>query len=137
MRSNAIAGRRFAGFAAFEAQLEAWTGEVADTRAHGTTGEPPRLRFERDEAHRLRPAAGVLPFNASRDLVLKATADCSVESEEDQRALQWESRPTNGNACSVAWRLIGERVTVTVAGAELRALHAGREMARHPARAPL
>lgn len=121
VKSNAIAGRRFESFAALEAHLEAWTREVADTRAHGTTGEPPQVRFERDEAHRLRSAAGVPPFMASRDLARKVTADCSVE--------------VDGNAYSVPWRLIGERVTVTVTGAELRVLHAGQEVARHALRA--
>jgi hypothetical protein len=121
VKSNAIAGRRFESFAALEAHLEAWTREVADVRAHGTTGEPPRLRFDRDEAHRLRPAAGIPPFMASRDLARKVTADCSVE--------------VDGNAYSVPWRLIGERVTVTVTGAELRVLHAGQEVARHALRA--
>jgi transposase len=121
VKSNAIAGRRFESFAALEAHLESWTREVADTRAHGTTGEPPQVRFERDEAHRLRPAAGVAPFMASRDLVRKVTADCSVE--------------VDGNAYSVPWRLIGERVTVTVTGTELRVLHAGQVVARHAPRA--
>lgn len=127
MKSNAIAGRRFENFAALEAHLEAWTREVADVRAHGTTGEPPRLRFDRDEAHRIRPAAGIPPFMTSRDLVRKVTADCSVEGEEDRRAFQWKDR----NPYSVPWRLTGERVTVTVTGAELRVLHAGQEVARH------
>jgi hypothetical protein len=121
VKSNAITGRRFESFAALEAHLEAWTREVADVRAHGTTGEPPRLRFERDEAHRLRPAAGIPPFMASRDLARKVMAECSVE--------------VDGNAYSVQWRLIGERATVTVTGAELRVLHAGQEVARHALRA--
>lgn len=121
VKSNAIAGRRFESFAALEAHLEAWTREVAEVRTHGTTGEPPRLRFERDEAHRLRPAAGIPSFMASRDLLRKVTADCSVE--------------VDGNAYSVPWRLIGERVTVTATGAELRVLHAGQEVARHALRA--
>lgn len=90
-------------------------------RAHGTTGEPPRLRLDRDEAHRLRPVAGIPPFMASRDLVRKITADCAVE--------------VDGNAWSVPWRLIGERVTVTATGAELRVRHAGQEVARHVLRA--
>lgn len=69
VKSNAIAGRRFESFAALDAHLEARTREVANERAHGATGEPPRLLFERDEAHRLRPVAGIAPFTASRDLL--------------------------------------------------------------------
>jgi transposase len=50
VKRNALAGRRFASFVELEAHLEAWTREIADEREHGTTGESPRLRFERDEA---------------------------------------------------------------------------------------
>ena len=54
VKSNAIAGRRFATWSELEAHLTAWTREVADVRIHGTTGEAPALRFERDEARALR-----------------------------------------------------------------------------------
>ena len=37
----------------------------------------------------------------------------------------------DGNAYSVPWRLIGERVRVTVGGGSVRVLHAGREVALH------
>lgn len=63
------------------------------------------------------------------------TSDCAVEGEEDQQTIRWIVCPTNGSAHSVPWRLIGERVTVTVTGSELRVLHAGREVARHALRA--
>lgn len=121
VKANAIAGRSFESFAALEAHLEAWTRDVADVRVHGTTGEAPQRRFERDEAARLRPIVGVPPFLSGRDLLRKVTSDCAVE--------------VDGNAYSVPWRLIGERVTVTVTGPELRVLHAGREVARHALRA--
>lgn len=121
VKANAIAGRSFESFAALEAHLVAWTRDVADLRVHGTTGEPPRQRFDRDEAARLRPVAGIPPFLSGRDLLRKVTPDCAVE--------------VDGNAYSVPWRLIGERVTVTVTGPELRVLHAGREVARHTLRA--
>lgn len=44
-------------------------------------------------------------------------ADCAIE--------------VDGNAYSVPWRLIGERVRVTVAGEQLRVSHAGQEVAVH------
>lgn len=120
VKKNAVAGRQFESFAALEAHLDAWTREVADVRIHGTTGEAPRQRFDRDEAHVLRPTAGIPPFLASRELVRKVTSDCSVE--------------VDGNAYSVPWRLIGERVTVIVAGPDLRVQHAGQDVARHAVR---
>ena len=117
VKRNAIAGRRFESFAALEAHLEAWIREIADTRTHGTTGEPPCLRFFRDEAHRLKPLDGIPAFLTSRDLVRRVSSDCAVE--------------VDGNAYSVPWRLIGERVSVLVTGTELRVSHAGQEVACH------
>jgi transposase len=58
VKANAIAGRDFASWAALEAHLARWTREVADTRIHGTTGEAPVERFERDEKAALRPLPG-------------------------------------------------------------------------------
>ncbi len=40
-----------------EAHLVRWTREVADVRIHGTTGEAPLERFEREAARSLEPAA--------------------------------------------------------------------------------
>src|SRR6516162_563991 len=37
----------------------------------------------------------------------------------------------SGNAYSVPWRLIGERVRVTISGSMLRVRHAGHEVAVH------
>lgn len=120
VKHNAVAGRSFSSFAALEAHLDRWVREIADVRIHGTTGEPPRLRFERDEAHRLKPLAGIAPFLASRDLVRRVSSDCAVE--------------VDGNAYSVPWQLIGERVSIVVTGTDLRVSHAGREVARHQLR---
>jgi transposase len=117
VKSNAIAGRRFASWPELEAHLEAWTREVADVRVHGTTGEPPIERFVRDEVAALRPVAGTPPFVSARDLLRRVGADCAIELD--------------GNAYSVPWRLIGERVRVTVGGGSVRVLHAGREVAVH------
>src|ERR1700760_1608768 len=115
VKRNAIAGRRFATWSEMEAHLEAWTREIADARMHGTTGETPRQRFERDEAAALRSLAGIPPFITARDLLRRVGADCAIE--------------VDGNAYSVPWRLIGERVRVTVGAGSLRVLHARREVA--------
>ena len=117
VKHNAIAGRSFATWPALEAHLEAWTREIADARIHGTTGEPPMARFRRDEAAALKPAAGIPPFTTARDLVRRVGSDCTVE--------------VDGNAYSVPWRLIGERVGVAVGAGAVRILYAGLEVARH------
>ncbi|HEX6784701.1 MAG TPA: IS21 family transposase [Sphingomicrobium sp.] len=117
VKKNAIAGRTFESWSAFEAHLVQWTREIADQRMHGTTGEVPIERFRRAEAKALQPIAGIPPFAVSRELVRKVQADCAIE--------------VDGNAYSVPWRLIGETVRVTLAGGELRVSHAGQEVAVH------
>lgn len=117
VKKNAIAGRRFESWAAMEAHLDAWTRDVADLRVHGTTGEAPRHRFDRDEGGALKPLAGLPPFTTTRDLVRSVGADCAVA--------------VDGNAYSVPWRLIGERVRVTVGSEIVRVHHGGHEVAVH------
>jgi transposase len=117
VKKNAIAGREFASWSALEQHLDAWTREVADERIHGTTGETPKSRFERDEAKALKPIIGILPFNMMRELSRSVGSDCTVE--------------VDGNAYSVPWRLIGERVTVLLTDASVRIYHGPREVAVH------
>lgn len=120
VKKNAIAGRDFTSWAALEAHLEAWTRDIADQRVHGTTGAVPIERFLREETQRLRPIDGIPPFATARELVRKVQADCAVE--------------VDGNAYSVPWRLIGERVRVVITGDHLRINHADIEVAVHERR---
>jgi hypothetical protein len=48
VKRNALAGRRFASWAALEAWLEEWAATVSDLRVHGTTHERPIDRFARE-----------------------------------------------------------------------------------------
>jgi transposase len=120
VKRNALAGRSFASWAALEAHLAAWMREIADAREHGTTGEAPRVRFERDEAKALQPLAGRPPFAPTRELVRVVAADCCVEVDT--------------NAYSVPWRLLGERVRVAVTGDVVRIAHGAGEVAVHTLR---
>jgi hypothetical protein len=117
VKKNAIAGHSFASWGAFEAHLSEWEREVANVRIHGTTGEAPIARFERDEAHRLKPLGGQPSFGSLRELTRVVGNDCAVEIDT--------------NSYSVPWRLIGERVAVTVAAGEVRIRHGMREVAVH------
>ena len=117
VKKNAIAGHSFASWEAFEAHLAKWEREIANVRVHGTTGEAPMVRFERDEAHRLKPLNDRAPFGSLRELSRTVGNDCAVEVDT--------------NSYSVPWRLIGERVAVTVAAGELRIRHGAREVAVH------
>jgi transposase len=117
VKRNAVAGRVFASWAALEAHLEEWMREVADERVHGTTGETPRRRFERDEAAALKPLDGRPPFCQLGELRRRVQSDCAVE--------------VDSNSYSVPWRLIGETVEVVVGDGSVRVRHAGAEVATH------
>ena len=117
VKRNAIAGHRFASLEALRAHLACWMREVADARVHGTTGEPPLRRFERDEQRTLRPLEAKAPFLQVRELSRRVHSDACVEIDT--------------NRYSAPWRLIGESVTVVVADGLVRVLYAGEEVACH------
>ena len=87
---------------------------------HGTTGEAPIARFEREEAAALRPLNGRPPFQALRELTRKVGNDACVNVDT--------------NHYSVPWRLIGAAVTVQVGGGRIHIHHAGVEVACHDRR---
>lgn len=122
VKKNAIAGREFQSWAALDAHLQRWTRDISDTRIHGTTGEPPIVRFARDEANALKPYPNKPPFRQVRDLVRCVQSDCCVEVDRV--------------AYSVPWRLIGERVAVHLVGGRVRIMHDGVAVAEHVEGAP-
>ena len=73
LKNNAIAGRAFESWSAFEAHLEWWTREIADQRVHGTTGEVPIERFRRAEAKTLRSIAGIRPLRSAASWCARCT----------------------------------------------------------------
>jgi len=71
VRSNFVYGREFLGDGDLAAQADGWLEQTANVRIHGTTGEAPQLRFERDERAALLPLAAhpyrsVLPLPLTR-----------------------------------------------------------------------
>ena len=78
VKRNAIAGRSFASWEAFEAHLAAWERDIANARVHGTTGEVPMDRFARDEAAALQPMVDRSPFRACRMLERRVRSDCAA-----------------------------------------------------------
>lgn len=138
MQRNAIAGRSFAGWEAFEAHLAACEREVANARVHGTTGEAPMVRFARDELTALQPLADRPPFRTCRTLERRVKNDCAVEVDGNtysvpRRGLLAASPAEIGSKAS--WpsmaRLIGERVELIVAGGQVRVRHDASEVAVH------
>jgi transposase len=121
VKRNAIAGHGFDSLEALHAHVARWMREIADTRVHGTTGEPPVVRFER-EAAALKPLPAKAPFLQVRELTRRVHTDACIELDT--------------NRYSVPWKLIGESVTVIVAERQVRVLYAGQEVACH-AQSPL
>ena len=117
VKRNAIAGHRFDSLEALHAHLGRWMREVADVRVHGTTGEAPIDRFERDERQRLKPLGGRAPFVQVREFSRRVHSDACVEVDTCRY--------------SVPWRLIGETVTVLVVDGEVRIEAAGEQVACH------
>ena len=120
VKHNAIAGRSFASWGALEAHLAWWMREVADVRVHGTTGEAPIARFEREEHLALRPLVGRPPFRQLRELIRRVQNDACVDVDT--------------NHYSVPWKLIGACVSVVVSNGQVRIHHAGAEVACHDTR---
>ena len=116
VKRNALAGRSFASFEAVQSHLAAWMRE-ADEREHGTTHEPPRRRFERDERHALQP----LPFLAlpirERRLKRRVAHDALVDVDTVRY--------------SVPHRLVREHVDVAVGEGEVRIYFGGELVATH------
>lgn len=73
--------------------------------------------WEAFEAHRLKPLNDRAPFGSLRELSRMVGNDCAVEVDT--------------NSYSVPWRLIGERVAVTVSAGCVRIRHGAREVAVH------
>ena len=57
IRDSFFYGRAFASDEDLNAQASRWVEKTANVRQHGTTGERPTERFERDERETLRPLA--------------------------------------------------------------------------------
>jgi transposase len=74
LRESFFYGRTFLNDADLNAQAERWLAATANLRGHRTTGEPPHVRFERDERHALKALAptpyprlhGVVPSPSSK-----------------------------------------------------------------------
>jgi transposase len=115
-KGNALAGRQFETWMALEGHLENWM-RMADERIHGTTHEPPQLRFERDEAGALAALpARPLPVRQRRETRIVA-ADCFVNVDTDRY--------------SVPHRLVRRSVQVLVGDDEVVVFDGDQIVARH------
>ena len=117
VKRNFVPGRTFRDLEDFNDQLKAWQAEVADVREHGTTHEPPIVRFAR-EAPALTPLAGCAGFLAAMPRSRVVASDWLVSID--------------ANRYSVPWRLIGATVEVFRVGGHWQIRHRGAVVAEHP-----
>jgi len=99
-------------------QLAKWMTEVADRRIHGTTGEQPSVRFERDERQALRPLPARPLAVRTRRLTRRVSADCFVDIDTIRY--------------SVPHRHVRETVEVVVGLDHVEVWLRGASVARHP-----
>ena len=117
LEQHFIKGRAWTDWDAFARDLAAFTADDLDQRPHGTTGEPPLVRFAAEQPC-LTPLPPV-PFIGTHELLRRVSWDCLV--------------PYHGSRYSVPWPYAGKPVWLRVSqGRELivRA-QAGQEIARH------
>ena len=88
VRENLVYGRALLNDADVAQQCADWLERVANARRHGTTQEPPRERFERDERRLLLP----LPARRYTSLVLGAPAVTSPPSRRPRPVVPVEKR---------------------------------------------
>ena len=116
VKRNGLADRDFESFAALERHLAGWMIE-ADQREHGTTHEPPIVRFERDERHRLRALPDRPIPVRQRRLERRVALDALIDIDTVRY--------------SVPHRLVRDRVEVLVAEEDVRIFHGTALVATH------
>ena len=115
-KGNALGRISWPSWEALDGHLVRWMREVADVRIHGTTGEKPMDRFEREQ-QALLPVGSHPSYLRARRFTRKVTGDCRVEFET--------------NRYSVPYHLVGRTVDVEVEGGELTVRYAGAVVAEH------
>jgi transposase len=117
VKRNFLPGRQFVDLVDFQAQLNEWNATIADCRVHGTTHEPPLVRFERARGQ-LVPLTGQRRFQQEARVSRIVAEDYLVSVAT--------------NRYSVPYRLIGQRVEVQRRGDTVQIFHRDREVATHP-----
>ena len=115
---NGIAGREFSSWEALGEHIVWWMRDISDLRIHGTTGEKPIDRFEKEEKAVLQPLNGKPPFYLGREMQRSVHTDACVEVDT--------------NFYSVPWHFIKKEVTVQLTETEVKILYDADEIARHP-----
>jgi transposase len=116
LRKSFFYGRNFRDFEDLNSQLDIWLKDTANARVHGTTGEVPAVRLERERSHLLPiPSGG---YTSLISLGRRVSHDGYVSY--------------NGNDYSVPEGLVKPEVTVSASLEEVRLYQDGSLIAVHP-----
>jgi transposase len=115
-KGNALGRLSWPSWEALYGHLVWWMREISDVRTHGTTGERPVDRFDR-EREALQCIGNHPSYLRARRFTRKVTGDCRVEFET--------------NRYSVPYQLVGRTVDMEVEGGELTVRWAGKVVAEH------
>lgn len=116
VKRNGLAGRSFESFASLEAHLEEWMLH-ADRREHGTTHEPPLVRFERDERAAMRPLPLQKLAVRHRRLQRRVSNDAFVDIDTVRYSVPYQLIRARVEV------LVGDEDVEVFVGAERVALH--------------
>jgi len=115
VKGNALADRRFSSLEELQAHLVQWS-LTADERIHGTTGEKPRERFEKERSS-LRALPEMAVVVPARRLVRRVACDALVDVDTARY--------------SVPHRLVKEQLEVLVLEEQVVIFRGSDEVARH------
>ena len=121
VKQNGLYGETFEDWPALEEYVARWLEDVANVRSHGTTGESPRTRYERDERARM------LPYLCPADIKTSAPA-VDTRKADKTGLVAWKS-----NKYSVPMAYQRSRVGVVESAGRLHVIdrESGEIVAKH------
>jgi len=121
VKGNALYGEVFESWSLLEQYMLKWLDETANVRIHGSTGEPPIERYDRDERQHM--GQYLTPSYITRNAAAKHT-----RKADKTGLISWKS---NKYSVPIAWQQA--RVGVRIEGARLSItdLETGKEIADH------
>lgn len=116
LKRSFLEGRSFSDLTDLNAQLRHWLGTEANVRPHGTTKEPPQLRYQNEQPV-LRSTALIPAYPVQMPEMRKVAWDCHASFE--------------GVRYSLPPEMAGKEVEVRTAQGEVSFWYADQEVARH------
>lgn len=108
VRKNFWPGIVFVDLPDLNGQALEWCEAVANAKVHGTTGEAPRVRFDRERAA-LMPLEGIADYDTSYLAPRKVMRDCYVSYRGNRYSVP---HPYSGSGVTVREPIEGDRIRI-------------------------